>query len=182
MSFREQVALKDGVQLQLRAIDPSDKAGLAEGFARLSPDSRRMRFHATKASLSETELRFLTECDGHEHYAIVATCDNDSNGNSMGVGVARLVRTDGDVAELAITVVDTWQRRGVGGLLLQRIIAAAAERRIGRLRAMIMADNEKMKRLIRRHLSVSASSHENGLLVLDHQLSPQAVSTGLCLH
>jgi len=64
MSFREPVALKAQARLQLRAIQPSDEAGLAEGSARLSSDSGRMRFYSPKASLSETAFRFLTECAG----------------------------------------------------------------------------------------------------------------------
>ncbi|MGB5208945.1 MAG: GNAT family N-acetyltransferase [Gammaproteobacteria bacterium] len=173
MSFRERVALADGTLLELRAIQPSDSAALAEAFSRLSPDSRRSRFHAAKAVLSDSELRFLTECDGQTHYAIVATCDDAGSGQPTGVGVVRFIVSDHDptVAELAVTVGDKWQGRGIGGLLLQRIAAAAAERHVERLQAVLLADNKKVKGLIGHYSDTAACRQEDGLLMVDHHLS-----------
>lgn len=173
MSFQKVVALEDGTQLQLRAIQPYDKAALADGFARLSHASRRSRFNAAKTALSDSELRFFTECDGLNHYAIVAIHHDQTTGQSMGVGVARFVRTDDNpaVAELGITVLDEWQRRGVGGVLSKHIIAAAAERRIERVRAVMLADNKKMKGLISHNQKDPVFRHENGLLVFDYPIA-----------
>ena len=173
MSYREQVTLTDGTRLQLRAIRPSDKAALADGFAQLSPNSRRRRFHTAKAALSDSELRFLTECDGLSHFAIVAYCNDDSTDEQMGVGVVRIVGADDDptVAELGITVADAWQGRGVGAALLDRIVAAAAERGFERMSATILADNERMKSLIENSLDHVAVKHERGLLIVDYSIS-----------
>lgn len=168
-TFQEQVALKDGTLLQLRAIRPSDKAVLIEGFGHLSAVSRRHRFHTAKSALSDADLRFLTECDGHLHYAIIAACEDALTGKPEGVGVARFVRTpeNPDIAELAITVVDAWQHRGIGDLLLRRIIAAATEHGVERLQAVILADNEGMKHLIAKYSGDVTFKHENGVLIVD---------------
>lgn len=173
MSYREQVILNDGTRIQLRMIRPSDKAALADGFAQLSPDSRRRRFHSTKAALSDSELRFLTECDGLSHFAIVAFWNEDSTGEQLGVGVVRLACADDDpkVAELGITVADAWQNRGVGALLLKRIVGAAAERGFERISAVILADSKGMMSLIGRTFENVTIKHENGFVIVDHPIS-----------
>lgn len=168
-TFQEQVTLKDGTLLELRAIRPSDKAVLTEGFGHLSAVSRRHRFHTAKSALSDADLRFLTECDGHSHYAIIAASEVASTGKPEGVGVARFVRTpeNPDIAELAITVVDAWQHRGIGDLLLRRIVAAASEHEVERLHAVVLADNEGMKHLIAKYSGDVTFKHDNGVLIVD---------------
>jgi GNAT superfamily N-acetyltransferase len=125
MSYRERVALDDGAVLDLRAIQPSDKSALNEGFEQLSVESRHRRFFVAKSGFTDKELRYLTEFDGVNHYAIVAFATTSGDGVPKGVGVARIVRTDDDpmAAELAIVIVDSWQRRGIGRLLLESIVA-----------------------------------------------------------
>lgn len=176
MSFHKQVALADGTRLELRAIAPSDKTALTEGFAQLSAQSRRRRFHTAKTALSEADLRFLTECDGHTHFAIVATCEDALTGKSVGVGVARYVRMPDNpaIAELAITVVDAWQHRGIGELLLRHIVAAATEHQVERFAAVILADNEGIKHLIGSYSGDAKFRREHGVLILDIPIGSQS--------
>jgi GNAT superfamily N-acetyltransferase len=70
-------------------------------------------------------VRYLTEVDHHDHEAIVAL-DEESG---EGIGVARYVRTRErpEVAEVAVTVVDDWQGRGLGTRLLEVVSARARE-------------------------------------------------------
>lgn len=153
MSYRERIVLADGALLDLRAIQPSDKTALDEGFGQLSAESRRRRFLTAKSSLSDKDLSYFTECDGVDHYAIVAIRTASVDRAPEGVGVARIVRTDDDpaAAELAITIADSWQGRGVGRQLLERLLAAAAERGIQRICAMALTDNEKIRRLLEQY-------------------------------
>ena len=74
----------------------------------------------------------------------------DSKGNEEGIGVARFIRLeeDSEVAEPAITVVDDFQGKGLGTLLLHRLAAAALEREINRFRFEILADNVRMKNML----------------------------------
>ena len=129
--YRERHRLDDGTLIEFRAVQPGDKALLADGFARLSPESRRRRFFTSKTGLSDEELRYLTEFDGTDHYALGAM-RAEGPGAPEGLGVARFVRStsDPETAEISIVVVDDWQHRGIGKRLLQRIVGAAAERGI----------------------------------------------------
>ena len=145
--------LDDGAILSLRAIQPSDKSALSEGFGQLSVESRRRRFLTPKSGLSDKELHYFTEIDGVDHYAIAATATTSMDGAPTGVGVARFVRTDDDpaAAELAIVIADSWQRRGIGRRLLERIDAAAAERGIKRICATSLTDNEQVRGLLEQY-------------------------------
>ena len=139
--------LNDNTMVFLREIRPDDKQKLADGLATLSEESVRRRFLGPKPTLSTSELRYLTEVDGHDHYAIVATGDEDEI-----VAVGRFVRLaeDPGAAEAAITVCDSLHGRGLGSLLARRISDAARDRGVERLTASIASDNRPAIKLMRR--------------------------------
>jgi len=149
-SYEEVVALHDGHRVRLRTIRPADKPHLVRGLHRLSEGSRRARFLAAKNRLTAAELEYLTEVDGVDHFAIGALMLAADGDESDGVGVGRFVRMRGEpnVAEPAIVVVDAWQNRGLGRLLLDRLIQAALERGIDTFHAEFLADNEAIRRLL----------------------------------
>jgi GNAT superfamily N-acetyltransferase len=102
-------------------------------FDRLGARSRLLRFGGAKSVLTPAELEELARVDG-DHHVLVAVIDN------VPVGIARLVR-DGAEAEVAVTVADEWQQRGVGSVLADRLAADARAAGIERLRATIHVDN-----------------------------------------
>lgn len=146
--YREEVTLDDGTKVVLRPIGAGDKALLLEGFQNLSDESRYRRFHGPKGSLSPAELRYLTECDGYDHFAIGAATERD--GGLHGLGVARIIRQKDkpDTAEAAITVVDEAQGHGLGRILGDRLVEAARERGISRFRVMLLAENDRARALL----------------------------------
>ena len=148
-SYEETVALSDGQRVQLRLIRPSDKELIREGFERLSPDSRYARFMAPKARLSERELDYLTNVDGFDHFAMGAVRRHLMS-NREGVGSARFVRLPDqpDTAEPAITVLDDYQGKGLGSVLLQRLIEAAWERDVRWFVSELLAENTASKRMM----------------------------------
>jgi L-amino acid N-acyltransferase YncA len=137
--------LADNTLLFLREIRPNDKERLLEGMRDLSEESVRRRFLGPKPTLSAAELRYLTEVDGHDHYAIVAVDDDDRIR-----AVARFVRLAGDpaAAEAAITVCDSLHGLGLGSLLARRLSDAARERGVERLTATIASENRAALRLM----------------------------------
>jgi len=173
-SYSEQVVLDDGVSLELRAIRPSDKAALSDGFQQLSAQSRRQRFLSAKSALTEEDLRRLTECDGVEHYAIVAIRSGNGQGKPGIIGVARFSRLphESDAAEIAVTVIDAWQRRGIGRRLLKRIVMAAAERGIARVDGVALSENQQIMKLLAPHASQVSKHHEDGVVHFSCDVPP----------
>ena len=138
--------LRDGSTVLIRQVRRTDAPLLADGFARLSARSRQMRFLGNKHTLSEAELRYLTEVDHHDHEALGALCPADGRG----VGIARYVRDTDDprAAEIAVTIADDWQGRGLGTELLARLSDRARQAGISRFTATVSADNVAMPRLL----------------------------------
>ncbi|MGB8331370.1 MAG: GNAT family N-acetyltransferase [Polyangiales bacterium] len=148
-SYEEVVQLADGQRIHLRLIRPEDKEILLDAFEQLSPESRYARFMAQKSKLTERELRYLTEVDGVDHFAIGAVRQHLMS-KDEGVGSARFVRLidHPDTAEAAVTVLDAYQGKGLGSVLLQRLIEAAWERDIRWFRNELLADNTASRRMI----------------------------------
>ena len=149
--YVERATLRDGTAVVLRLLVPEDKPILAAGFAHLSQPARYARFLAPKSSLSEDELRYLTEVDQETHFAIGAVREaGDGRGNSIGAGIARFVRIADQhaMAEAAIAVADDMQGHGLGKLLFLRLCAAAAERGIERFRCEVLGSNTQMAALL----------------------------------
>lgn len=141
--------LSDNTILFTREIRSDDKERLAEAMANLSEESVRRRFLGPKPTLSTSELRYLTEVDGHDHYAIVATPAREEEQISA---VGRFVRLADDprAAEIAIVVCDNLQGKGLGSLLARRLADAARDRGIERLTASIASENRPALRLMAR--------------------------------
>ena len=142
--------LDDGRRLAVRPITLASKPLLAAAMARLSPESIRRRFHAPRRELSEVELHRLTAMDGWNQYALGA-CTRAADGSLEGVAVARFARTapDADTAEIAITVVDAMQGRGIGKALATQLVEAAITRGIRRLQAAVLPENAPVIGLLR---------------------------------
>nr|WP_240808051.1 GNAT family N-acetyltransferase [Polyangium spumosum] len=94
--------------------------------------------------------RYLTEVDGSDHVAIIATADSLDLKEEEGVGVARFLRLpeEPDVAEAAVTVIDAYQGKGLGRILLDVISRAARERGIRVFRSTVLVSNAPMRRLL----------------------------------
>jgi GNAT superfamily N-acetyltransferase len=143
MAARVRETAPDASALEIRPIAPADKARMVEAFERLSPESRYRRFLAAHGRLSDSELRYFTEVDHHDHEALLAI--EPSSG--AGVGVARYIRSaeDPTLAELAVAVVDDWQRRGVGARLTAALAERARSEGITSFSAFMLADNDLMR-------------------------------------
>jgi GNAT superfamily N-acetyltransferase len=140
------IALRDGSHVRVRQGHSSDRELLLRGFERLSPESRYRRFLVPMPELSESMVRYLTEIDHHDHEAMIAIDEQTGEG----IGVARYVRNPErpDAAEVAVTVIDNWQGRGLGTLLLEVISARAREEGITTFTALMLATNRQMMDVI----------------------------------
>ena len=171
--WSEEASLGDGTLVLLRFVRPKDAEALREGFEQLSPRSRYLRFHGTRAHLSGPDLEYLTQPDGEDHVAIGARLLDPLGREGRGVGVARFVRLAGQpqAAEAAVTVVDDFQRRGLGKLLMSRLADAARERGIERFDAEVLTSNQSMLHLLE-GLGTCAGEAEDGVLHLKVPIAP----------
>lgn len=170
--YREDFTLANGLVFRIRAVRPTDDQKLLAGFRQLSQESRYRRFLVHKNRLSAQEVRFFTQFDGVNHFALGAI-ELDSRGKELGgIGVARFVRAPDDmaVAEVALAVIDARQGLGIGGILLTRLLAAAAKRDIQRARFYFLADNEPIRRLLKRRFGEVTLSPDGPLVTGDFML------------
>lgn len=140
------LTLKDGTRMVVRPIVPEDKAILVEGFAHLSPQTRFRRFLGYMDKLRAPLLRYLTEIDYVDHFAWVGM-----NADTLeGIGVARYVRMRDDptAAEAAIVIVDSYQHRGAGTILLQLLGASALSNGITHFVGEALAENQPIRDLL----------------------------------
>jgi len=133
--------LRDGQPVLIRPLLYGDRHELAAGFAELSPLSRRHRFFHTVNALDHDLLEHLTNIDYRDHFACVAVLEDTPV--PKGVGVARYVRDalEPTVAEVAVTVADAYQRRGIGTLLVRTLGEVAAGNGIRTFVNYVLWDN-----------------------------------------
>jgi GNAT superfamily N-acetyltransferase len=142
------VALRDGTRVTIRPVIPDDKERFVDGFSRLSPRSRYRRFMAPVNELTPDMLAQFTEVDYVDHFAYVALLA-DGPGET-GIGVARYVRLEDEpeVAEAAVTVIDEFQGRGLGTILLEALGEVALENGVRRFRGYLLVENRPMLELL----------------------------------
>jgi GNAT superfamily N-acetyltransferase len=138
-----------GPAVELRPLEYGDRASLLEIFAGLGPRSRERRFLTPKTRLTETDLRHLTAVDHHDHVALLAVSTTDGRP----IGVARFIRDarDPDVADVAVSVVDDWQDRGIGTLLTNALAERAREVGVRRFTVLMQRDNHAARGLLHRN-------------------------------
>jgi EmrB/QacA subfamily drug resistance transporter len=170
------VVLRDGSAVLIRPVQSADASLLAEGFGRLSDASRQMRFLTRKKQLSPAELRYFTDVDHHDHEALGAL----DHADGRGVGVARYVRDSKDprAAEIAVTIIDEWQGRGLGAELLAQLSDRARQEGIRRFTALIAAGNVAMAGLLQT-MSAELVRYGPGTVEYEVALAPQDASGAL---
>lgn len=145
-------ALPDGTGFILRPLLEEDRDRLEEGFERLSHESRYQRFMTSMEKLPEHYLQYLTDLDYRDHFAVVAGIEDPVRFDLQGLGIARFITLESTPkeAELAITIADEAQGRGLGKILMDVLLRAASERGLCALRAEVLPDNKGMRMLAQR--------------------------------
>jgi RimJ/RimL family protein N-acetyltransferase len=137
--------------LTVREIEIEDVERLRRMFDRLSPDTVYRRFFSPIQEPSRSALLWLTMVDHHDRDALVAL-----DGDEI-VGVARYDAQAGSpAAEIAVTIEDAWQHRGLGKRLTRRLAQRAIDHGIESFEATVLPDNRPALGLLRK-LSPNAS-------------------------
>lgn len=139
-----EVKLPDGTMVSLRPLGTVDRYDLAEGFGRLSEESRYRRFMTPTPHLSSRELTYLSDLDYRDHFAWGAQVFGEQGLD--GAGVARYVRLGDDrsAADTAFTVLDEYQGRGIGQVLFRALAVAGWVNSVEVFHFEVLADNQPM--------------------------------------
>jgi RimJ/RimL family protein N-acetyltransferase len=161
--------LHDGQDGLIWPLLTTDGRTTQEGWERLSERSRQDRFLHSVPRLSEEMLDLLvTRVDGEDHVALVALVLPD-DGPEQVAGIARMVRypEQPDAADVAVTVMDDWQGKGVGSALLREL---ARRRPVGVTRVVtsVSSENRASLALMRRlgPASVTRDGHGTSKVVV----------------
>ncbi len=164
----ERLTLRDGSAVLVRPLEPDDRPLVQAIFDQMGEEARYRRFLGFKKRLSATDLELLTAVDHHGHEALVAV----DAASGVAVGVARMLREAGrpDTAEASVAVVDAWQGRGLGGMLLERLVTRAREEGVRRFTSVLLTRNRAMLRLFGRTGSVRVTARYGESLELEVEL------------
>lgn len=140
---------KGKYHLRVGSVQPHNKKQISEGLRDMSPETIRNRFLGSKREFSEQELQYLTVLDGWNHYALGI---EEREKLKRGVGIIRLVRSSHSEkeAEIAILIIDEYQKMGLGSFFMDLIILAALERKIETLSFTFLPQNDAIMKLVKK--------------------------------
>jgi GNAT superfamily N-acetyltransferase len=133
----------DGAAILIRAIRPDDQERLHDHFRGLSEKSVYFRFMGIRRDLSPQDLKHLTELDFKNHVGLAATLTE--NGRERFIGVGRYIcGADPNRAEVAFAILDGFQGRGIGTLLLEHLSRIADANGVMEFEADVLGENRPM--------------------------------------
>jgi acetyltransferase len=150
--YVSQEELRDGSPVTIRPIRPEDELLMVKFHEFLSDRSVYMRyFHMMNINSRTAHERLTRICftDYDREMVLVAERENPENGEQEILGVARLSKNHAaqDEAEFALLVNDSFQRRGIGSVLLERLLEVGRNESLHRVTAEILYENSAMRRL-----------------------------------
>ena len=134
--------LRDGRQIEIRALRHEDEADMLAAVGKTSAQSLQRRFFVMKRHFSEKERAFFMDVDFKSHVAIVAVAEEA--GQKIIVGGGRYIVFEPGRAEMAFVVIDAWQGRGLGSLLMRHLIKLASAAGLHELTAEVLPENGAM--------------------------------------
>jgi GNAT superfamily N-acetyltransferase len=157
----QDVTLRNGVSVRVRAIRPDDEPRLMALCRRLSPRTVYQRFFSVRRLLPE-EAHAFANVDYRHRMALVAEVDDGREPEL--IGVARYgPSNDGTTADIGLVVADDWQALGLGSLLLEEILRAGEQRGIHEFSADVLTENYRALRLLARHAVITRRMVASGV-------------------
>src|SRR5262249_20567815 len=157
-NYSEFETLRGGRRVEIRALRPHDRAGLAAAVARSSSESLYRRFFSVKRSFTESEIDFFLNIDFVNHVALVAVIEE--HGRPAIAGGARYVVVQPGTAEMAFAVVDEYQGQGIGAALMRHLAAIAISAGLKTFVAEVLPDNVPMLKVFEKSGFPRSVKHE----------------------
>jgi GNAT superfamily N-acetyltransferase len=154
INYSAQELLRDGSKIEIRALRQEDEAIMLAAIERTSSQSLQRRFFVMKRHFSEKERAFFMKVDFKNHVAIVALAEDA--GRKVIAGGGRYIVFDPGRAEMAFVVVDAWQGRGIGSVLMRHLVKFARDAGLRELAAEVLLENVAMRRVFQKFGFTSA--------------------------
>ncbi|TQV81108.1 GNAT family N-acetyltransferase [Exilibacterium tricleocarpae] len=136
----------EGHQVTIRPLSAADIDLERDFIDKLSAQSKHYRFLGGVNHLSTAQLKKLCDIDFDHRMAFMASVT--THGREEEIGVSRYaVDAGGNGCEFAVTVADQWQHKGLGTLLMRKLIEFARTHHVKRLYSIDLADNAHMRQL-----------------------------------
>jgi GNAT superfamily N-acetyltransferase len=162
--------LRDGTLLQIRAVQPSDRAWMLAALARASSTSLYRRFFAPKRAFSDREIDFLVNVDFVGHVALAAVMERD--GREVVAGGGRYVVSGPATAEVAFAVEDPHQGLGIATRVLRHLIGIGRDAGLDEFVAEVLSENAPMLSVFQRSGLPMKTRREGGVVHVTLDLSP----------
>ena len=157
--------LRGGERVEIRAQRPDDRADLLAAVGRGAEQSLYRRFFGPKRGFSDKEVEFFSNVDFVNHVALVAV--TQEAGLPAIVGGGRYIVVRPGQAEVAFTVVDAYQGKGLGTLLMKHLVGLARAAGLHELVAEVLAENAPMLKVFERSgLTMNTSRQSNVVHVI----------------
>jgi RimJ/RimL family protein N-acetyltransferase len=134
--------LRDGRTIEIRALRLDDKEDMLAAVDRTSVQSLQRRFFVPKRSLSDKEVSFFMNVDFTNHVALVGQIDE--GGRPVIVAGGRYIVVKPGQAELAFVVIDAYQGKGIGTMLMRHLLSIARDAGLKELTAEVLPENSAM--------------------------------------
>ena len=152
--------LRNGERIEIRALRPQDRDDLMAAVDRTSSDSLYRRFFAVRRHFTETEESFYLNVNFVSHVALIAVANE--NGQPIIIAGGRYVVGEPGQAEVAFTVIDKYQGRGVGAALLRHLAMIARQAGLRELVAYVLPDNRAMLKVFEKSGLKYTAKRESG--------------------
>jgi RimJ/RimL family protein N-acetyltransferase len=168
-SFSVREPLRNGEEIEIRALRPADRSALLRAIARASDQSLYRRFFGVKREFSDAEVSAFVDVDFKDAVALVAVSHRTAGEIIM--GGARYILVRPGTAEVALTVLDEFQRQGLGGIMLRHLVTLARAAGLSTLIAEVLPENTAMLRVFERSGLKAAQVRDGDLVHVTLQLA-----------
>jgi RimJ/RimL family protein N-acetyltransferase len=157
------ITLRDGRAVHIRAMSPADEAEILQAFDRLSVDARYMRFMRSVREPNLERVRKTLASFPARGLGIVATVPAADGIDVVGSAIF-VLGGDPSTCEFAITIAADYGGAGLGRTLLTALIDAAKQRGLKEMEGFVLASNKPMLRLAARvGFSVSVDPEDRSI-------------------
>jgi acyl-CoA hydrolase len=147
--YETTVELADGTEAFIRPIRPDDEPLMREMFYEFSEQTVYLRYHASVKAMPHNKLQVFCNVDYDTEMALIALVGTPGHEEVVGVG-RYMTDAAKENAEVAFTVSDRYQRKGLGTHLFERLIEVARAHGISHFHAYVLVENSGMLKIFHR--------------------------------